>query len=223
MTVGAGLEVLARAVGAHLRERSGATPPSAACLSDEVLAQLGDGAMAPGVATAAIAHLAGCATCRADLAEVMRAVRDPRVVRALPSHVAARRWFVRVAVPLAAAASLLLILGPSLRHVGGPPHRERGVLSAPAPVALAPIGPVSSARTLTWYGVPGADRYRLTLFAGDSVLYDVELLDTLAALPDRVRLRAGPTYLWKVEARVGFDRWVSSDLVRFSLVPGLRR
>jgi len=30
-------------------------------------------------------------------------------------------------------------------------------------------------------------------------------------------LVSGRPYLWKVEARIGFDRWVTSTLVEFSI------
>jgi CHAT domain-containing protein len=59
----------------------------------------------------------------------------------------------------------------------------------------------------------------VTLFsASGAVLFERELTDTLAAIPDSVPIRAEQSYLWKVEARVGWDRWVSSDFVDFRLL-----
>jgi len=68
--------------------------------------------------------------------------------------------------------------------------------------------------------VPGADRYRVTLFdASGHVLYETQLAGTVAVLPDTVVLVAGRPYLWKVAARTGWDRWSPSELVEFSLAP----
>ena len=66
--------------------------------------------------------------------------------------------------------------------------------------------------------------YRVVLFdAGGRVLYEAQVADTSAPLPDSVTLVPGRPYLWKVEARTGVARWSASDLVRFSIAPGARR
>jgi len=66
--------------------------------------------------------------------------------------------------------------------------------------------------------VTRADRYRVTLFRADgSLLYQLELPDTAAPLPDSVPLPPGHRYLWKVEARTGWDRWTTSELVSFTV------
>jgi len=79
---------------------------------------------------------------------------------------------------------------------------------------------VANADTLRWLGVPGADRYRVTVFdAPGQVRYETQLAGTVALLPDTVVLVAGRPYLWKVEARTGWDRWSASELVEFSLAP----
>ncbi len=92
----------------------------------------------------------------------------------------------------------------------------------PAPVA--PLGTVRTARELVWTPVDGADRYRVTLYDADAaVRYEAELDEPTAVLPDSVMLIAGRPYLWKVEARVGFDRWVASDLLEFRIAGGDRK
>jgi hypothetical protein len=71
---------------------------------------------------------------------------------------------------------------------------------------------------LRWESAAGADLYRVTLFQRDGrVMYRSELRDTAAALPDSVCLAAGGSYLWKVEARTGWEQWASSPLVDFSI------
>ena len=112
---------------------------------------------------------------------------------------------------------LLLLTWPPADN-RGPGHRAPPPATATTPVPLAPIGPVADAAILRWSAVAGADRYRVTLFdAGGRVVYEARLPDTVAALPDSIVLAPGRTYLWKVEARTGFDRWAASELVEFSI------
>ena len=77
---------------------------------------------------------------------------------------------------------------------------------------------------LRWSRVAGADRYRVTVFdAAGSVLYAADVSDTLVAFPDSIALVPGQPYLWSVEARIGWDRWTTSPLTAFSVVPAPRR
>jgi hypothetical protein len=76
---------------------------------------------------------------------------------------------------------------------------------------------------LRWSPVAGADRYRVTVFdATGRVMYASEVSDTVVLFPDSVLLVPGAAYLWKVDARTGFDRWAGSELVEFR-VAGPRR
>jgi anti-sigma factor RsiW len=155
------------------------------------------------------AHLAACAECRGEVAAVAQLLRTaPR-----------RRVTVRPA--LAAAAVLALLLVPTLQvwnRFDEMAYRESAVTTTAPPVAFAPHGDVTAVRELVWSAVPHAARYRVMLMDGaGTVLWRWETADTVAALADTVRLRAGAPYFWKVEAETGFDRWVASDLVDFTL------
>jgi hypothetical protein len=124
--------------------------------------------------------------------------------------------------PAAAAAILVALLGPLevFRPGRGATHRAPTIANGSLPNALAPKGTVAEVHELRWTPVAGADRYRVVLFAADGrAVYEAELLAAEAPLPDSVVLAPGRRYLWRVDARVGFDRWVSSELVAFSL-PG---
>ena len=69
-----------------------------------------------------------------------------------------------------------------------------------------------------WHLLERADRYRGTLFdASGVVVWRTETGDTVAALPDSVRLEPGATYLWRVDARVDVDRWVQSEMLQFTV------
>lgn len=89
---------------------------------------------------------------------------------------------------------------------------------------MSPIGAVAGANVLQWTSLAGADRYRVTLFeAGGRVVYETERADTAVTLPDSIGLVPGRSYVWMVEARIGFDRWSTSRLVEFSIVGGAPR
>lgn len=197
--------------------------PGPDCPGDDVLAALAEGTLDLDDHDACIAHLADCGYCRAAVAAVARAMADPRVAREAdaveragrPRH--SRRGLVAVAVA-AAAVLLLAVLPTRLGDEAPDVHRAPAITAAVAPEAVSPVGAVREARNFRWTSVAGADRYRLTLFDRDgSVRYETELTGTMVALPDSVRVAAGETLWWKVDARVGFDRWVASRLIEFSL------
>jgi len=169
-----------------------------------------DGALTGEARARVEAHLAACGECRLEAAAVAELVRTGPGTR-------------RLAPPLglAAAAMLAVLLVPALDVAGwfdSGRHREPAVTTTTPPTAIAPRGGVDVAPALVWSAVPHATRYRVTLVddAG-TALWRSEATDTVAVLPDGVRLRPGSTYFWKVEAETGFDRWVASDLVDFTL------
>ena len=192
------------------------------CPSDDMIAALADGSLAPDTRASVLPHVASCSRCRSAVASIARALADPAVAREL-SAPSPRRWY-RIAVPLTAAAVLLLLLvspadDRSSTHRGSPPPPP-----ATTPVPRSPVGTVAGVDELRWSAVAGADRYRLTLFdATGKVMYAAEVSDTLVAVPDSVALVPGATYLWKVDARTGFDRWSASALAEFSIGESRRR
>jgi hypothetical protein len=203
------------------RARSGAPTPE--CLDDDTIAALADGTLAPVTRAVVLPHVAGCARCRTAVASVARALADTGVAREVERVDGGRRRFYRIALPVAAAAALLLVLmWPRQVEDGGPLHRAPPITASAVPVPLSPIGTVADAGVLRWTAVAGADRYRVTLSdAGGRVLYEMQVADTVAALPDSLVLVPGRSYVWLVEARIGFDRWSVSRLVEFSVVgPG---
>lgn len=202
-----------------LNRGDAAATPAPGCLSDDTIAALAEGALEAAERAAALPHLATCARCRAAVASVARALADPSVARAVRAmdH-PGRRRFLRLALPAAAAAILVAVVWPRWPGDGGEGHRGPPQPGAQIPTPIAPVGVVAQVPALRWASLAGADRYRLTLFdAAGRVLYEAELGDTTAALPDSVRLAPGRSYLWRVEARTGWNRWAASDLVEFSI------
>lgn len=211
-------EAMLRQLRAHSRPDESGTPE---CLDLDALGAMADGSLDAESRSRVLPHLASCARCRSALASISRALTDPelaREIRAVDTP-ATRRWW-RVVVPVAAAATLLLLVRPAglFRSPPDGGHRAPVLTNGSAPAGMVPTGVVASVTQLLWRSVAGADRYRVTLFdAGGRVLYEVEPRDTVVSLPDSLRLAPGQRYLWRVEAQVGFDRWVASDLIEFSV------
>jgi len=195
---------------------------TADCLDDDTIAALADGGMEGRERDGALAHLARCARCRRVVASVARALVDSDVALEVRSVEQAgrrrtKRLLGRAAAGLAAAAALVLLVRIRYREAA-PPHRAAPITAAPAPDAVAPVGPVADARMLRWTPVSGANRYRVTVFDADGgVRLAAELDSTTVGLPDSIRLVPGEQYWWKVDARLGFDRWVASELIEFSV------
>jgi hypothetical protein len=157
------------------------------------------------------AHLADCAECRMEVADVSGIVHTAPRTRT----VSRRIW-----IPVAAAAALAVLwVGPrALRQEGTSEHRAEPVTATVAPRAIAPVGPVDAASVFVWSSVPDANSYRVRLFDADgSVLWEREATDTVVAAPNSITLRPPLVYYWRVEAHTGFDRQTESDLVEFRL------
>lgn len=199
------------------------------CLDDDAIAALVDGDVAGDPQR--LAHVASCARCRDQLGSAAEAVNDPVIgaemnaaergqagVRARP-----RRWVAASLVSVAAAAAMLVITGPlkTLRDSTPQPdsaqsHRDAAITSTVAPKILSPGVNATFSDSLRWTSVTGSDLYRIRVWnaAGD-VLWSAESRDTVIAIPHE--LKANTPYLWEVDARTAWDRWVSSNFVEFTL------
>ena len=160
-------------------------------------------------------HLARCTECRDELVAVTEILQPEREPRRIP-------WRILAPVAAAAAAVTLVVAGPW--SLGGrddsPQHRDAPAQVSAAPTPVAPLGSVSEVEELVWLGVDGADRYRLTLYDSEGeVLWKATTADTTVELPDSVVLNTRSRYLWRLEARVGWDLWEASDLIDFTIEP----
>ena len=196
------------------------------CLSEHTVAALADGTLSADARGRALAHVATCALCRRAVASVAEALADEPITHEIEVAEGRRGRvgpLLRIAVPLAAAATVLLFLW-SPGNEGAPGHRgPPAPPPATTPVLRSPVGVVAMVNDLRWSHVAGADRYRVTVFdATGGVVYAAEASDTVVAFPDSVPLVPGAPYLWKVDARTGFDRWAASELAEFR-VAGLGR
>ena len=204
-----------RALAAELREvvrelESTAEPSTAGteeCLDERALARVVTGGSEDERRSADIAHLAVCAHCRRQVAELSLLLADPTVaaeveradttpvtVRRRP---APRRRVVAAAGMVAAAAATFMVVRPGRVPDHARRHRGPTITAAAAPVQVTPVGDVGAIQTFRWRAVAGSDRYRITLFeATGRVLFEAQVTDTTVALPGSIVLPPGRSYLW---------------------------
>lgn len=206
------------------------------CLDEMTVARIAEQGVDMAVRRDLISHLGACAQCRNQVVSVGRLLRNASVAdevgrneapTALP--VTRRRQFASAGTlaALAAAAVAFMFAGSGDRGRVTPTptrvpetetHREQSVTTTAAPSPIAPLGSVAAADTFRWTSVPRADRYRLTLFDTEgTVVWEAEGSDTAMAPPASIVHDPGAAFLWKVEARTGWDRWVASELFEFSV------
>ncbi len=192
------------------------------CLKGELLVAFADGQMSDSELLVFTPHLSSCRRCQHELASLIRALNDPEVVRAAKRDERARFRLPRILFPLAvAAAAIVVIVVRPERQPPGPDRQHRAPVLSPgaAPVVLSPVGAVSEAHDLRWTAVQGADSYVVTLFDADGrVLAEADAHETSMTLPDSLNLAPAQRYLWQVQARIGFNRWISSGLVEFRVI-----
>ena len=175
------------------------------------------------------AHYLTCERCQNELRlalairEALPEVREAGLLAPAEPEVGviSRRFKVRTAAALAAAAVLagLLLVRPSqLDEESAPVHRDEATGVEVAPSLRAPGGVVAAVEMFEWSQVPEADLYRITVYdAEGAVVWEDETRDTSITPPDSTEFEPDARYIWTVAARVGFDGWLSSELVDFTI------
>ena len=157
---------------------------------------------------AAEAHLASCPSCRAEIVQLSAV---------LQRQTRPRLRYVGGLTAAAAAAVLLLVVSP--RSDEDPPsgsHRAAPAAIERTVEIVSPKGVNTSAREWSWKPAAGADRYEITVFDADGrVVWDTSTTQTLVS-GGPTRLEPGRPYFWRVRARVGWDRWLSSEFAEFT-------
>ncbi|HEX2721888.1 MAG TPA: hypothetical protein VHM24_03160 [Gemmatimonadaceae bacterium] len=216
-------EIIMNALREAALIRGATEHPESACLTEDVLIGLADGRLTGAELLISTPHLSSCRRCQHELASLVRALNDPAVARAVSADRAYLRRVAQVIIPLAAAATIVVSLAvPRERQSREPVGQHRAPVITPgaAPIIGRPAGVVSDVVDLQWSAVPRAEAYRVTLFDKDGqVVFEDETSENGIVLPDSVTLVPANRYFWQVQARIGFDRWVSSDLVEFRLIP----
>jgi len=97
------------------------------------------------------------------------------------------------------------------------PHRQSASAAEIEPRIVSSAMPGLVPDTLRWTSVPFADRYQVLMFDREGTLtWEAQTRDTAIALPQRLRTEAA-AYLWKVEARTDWNRWVASEWAELAI------
>jgi len=195
------------------------------CLDAEIVSATAEGTLGTEARTEALAHMATCAYCRRAVASVAEAIADGPVtheIEVIEGRRVRRRRGLWLAVPVAAAALVVVMVGRYSLTQPEPLLLRDSVVTdttAQAPVPMVPRAAVARVDQFVWSRVPRAERYRLRVYneEGD-VLWTTETADTVVWMPDSLDLLPRATYFWKVEAQTEWRQWVASDLVEFRLV-----
>src|SRR5216117_2070584 len=127
----------------HTRETPVAKPD---CLDEHTVAALAEGALDAKTRGRALAHVATCALCRRAVASVAEALADGPITHEIEIVEGRRRRrgpILWIAVPLAAAATVLVLLwSPAADRFPG--HRGPPPPPATTPILRSPVGAVAA-------------------------------------------------------------------------------
>jgi hypothetical protein len=170
-----------------------------------------------------IDHVAGCEYCRRRLSDIVRLAADPTIkqeIEALepPRRITTHRFMRRTVIfgTLAAAAAIVVLVSPFQSMRNRELRREAGNTSAVAPRIISSAELRSRNEPLRWTSAPHADLYRVRIWnQNGDVVWSTETTDTLVSVPGVIQ--TGVRYMWLVDARTAWDRWVPSDLVELQI------
>jgi len=144
-------------------------------------------------------HVMGCGPCSSEF-ELLRSIEEAGARTAERAGLAVLRIPRRLAVPLALAASLILVVTVGQRFRS--PERtdvERGTTDGVT--LLAPPLEISAGTppTFVWKPVPGAESYQLeVLDERSTVVWGTQTKETSVTISDAFLLAPGKTYRWWV-------------------------
>jgi hypothetical protein len=160
-----------------------------------------------------VEHLADCAPCRDEVASVRQTLATDR---------AGYRRTLWIAAAAAAAIAGIMVVGPLLESGGSTPtpvFRAADPISSTTIEVVEPRDtvPARSNQRFTWRSIGEDAIYTLQVLRSDGELVwsERQLVDTSAVMPSDVRLDAGTTYLWTVEALRTDGRAFESRTQRF--------
>ena len=197
--------------------------PSSPCLNENELARLLDRDLAPTDGRAA--HLLACGRCSRRFASATGLMNQSSVAAELrhlemPGRSGRRGLATSAAAATLAAAALaaavLLPRGAATPLTRLDPavaiHRERAITTTVAPRIVGPAAIAGPSDSLRWTSVPHADRYEVRVFDREGTLvWNPITSDTVLPMSAHMFGGESRTYLWKVEARTGWDRFVASE------------
>ena len=195
----------------------GAVVSGAAHLSVEELASMIDGSLPEHDRDRAERHLAECDSCREELAASARVI-------ATSVSAPVRRFPWRYLLPLAAG----ILLAVWIRR---PVERQHttDVAQRAAPTTGTRILTVSpavdaavdaSSLRFAWHPMEGSLGYRVVVKdASGATVWRGDVVDTVLALPDSVRLQPSVSYVWRVDGERADGSSAASTESGFSIAP----
>ena len=146
-------------------------------------------------------HVMGCGACRSEF-ELLRSIEQAGVAATERATHAVLQFPRRFAVPLALAASLILVVtvGQRLRMAGGADverGRTDGITLLGPPPEISP----GTSPTFAWKPVPGAERYELeVLDEKGTVVFGAKTSETSVTISDPLLSAPGKSFHWWVRA-----------------------
>ena len=147
----------------------------------------------------ALDHVMGCGACRSEF-ELLRAIEEAGAETTERARPAFLRSLPRFAVPLALAASLILVVtvGQRLRSPQGA-DVERGTADGVTLLGPPPEIAAGTSPTFAWKPVPGAQSYELEVLDEQGALvWGAKTSETSVTLSDPRLLPPGKSYRWWV-------------------------
>jgi hypothetical protein len=159
-------------------------------------------------------HLAECDRCREEVAA------SSRLITTLPAT-AGRRLPWRLVLPLAAGILVAVVLARPTRRTDVAPAQERGAPSDASQIVLvapAPDATVAGASRFVWHPIAGSIGYRVVIKdASGAPVWGGDVADTVLAIPAALRLRAGESYMWRVDGQRADGTTASSAEASFQV------
>ena len=160
-------------------------------------------------------HLAECDTCREEVAA------SSRLIATLPAQ-AGRRLPWRLVVPLAAGILVAVVLARPARRTDVAPAQVRGVPSVASLIVLVAPAPdatvVAGSPRFVWHPIASSIAYRVVIKdASGAPGWSGDAADTVLAIPAELRLRAGESYVWRVDGQRADGTTASSAEASFQV------
>ena len=161
----------------------------------------------------ALDHVMGCSACRSEF-ELLRSIEQAGAGMTEGVRPAFARLAPKLAIPLALAASLILVItvGQRLRSPEGA-DVERGITNGVT--LLEPPSEIEAGTSLTfaWKPVPGAQSYVLELLdERGAVVFAAKTGETAVTLSDPLLMAPGKSYRWWVQTTNGSGNQRASAL-----------
>jgi hypothetical protein len=198
-----------------LRPSRGVSMNATPHLSTDDAASYIDGTLTDEVRADVERHLADCDSCREEVAA------STRLLATLPAP-AGRRLPWRLLVPIAAGILVAVVLVRPTSRTDVAPAQERGApgdashieLVAPAPDATLGAG----TSRFVWHPIVASIGYRVVIKdASGAPVWNGDVADTVLVIPAELRLRAGESYVWRVDGQRADGTTASSAEASFQV------